>query len=250
MSTPIVVSNTKRDAEPLDEPDVHLDRLARQAEGGDADEHRAAAVRQAVEDGDLVALGRQLAGDGDAGRPGADDRDPLRARRDLGHDVRDAGRLVPLDEEALHRPDRQRAVDVAAAAGSLAGRRTDVRAHRGDRVRVARQDVALLEPALGGEVQVAAAVRPDRARFLALDVALEPGRVDRLDEEFLGLLDGQAGVPFPGVQDSGANGGSAGAPTAGIYHPPPRPCTSRSGGRRSRAGGLRRRGLTRPETRS
>ena len=60
-----------------------------------------------------------------------------------------------------------------------------------------RQDVALLEPALGGEVQVAAAVGPDRAGFLALDVALEPGGVDRLDEEFLGGVDGQADVPFP-----------------------------------------------------
>src|SRR6185436_127249 len=63
---------------------------------------------------------------------------------------------------------------------------------------LAGQDVALLEPALGREVEVAAAVRPDRTRFLAFDVALEPGRVDGLDEEFLGLLDGQAGVPFPG----------------------------------------------------
>ena len=71
------------DAEPLDEPDVHLDRLARQAERRDADEHRAAAVRQAVEDRDLVALRRELAGDGEPGRPGADDRDPLVARRDL-----------------------------------------------------------------------------------------------------------------------------------------------------------------------
>ena len=239
MSTPIVVSKTKRDAEPLDEPDVHLDRLAREAEGGHADEHRAAAVRQAVEDGHLVALGRELAGDRDAGRSGPDDRDALGAWRDLGHDVGDARCLVPLDEEALHRADRQRPVDVAAAAGAFARGGTDVRAHRGDRVRVARQDVALLEPALGGEVEVAAAVRPDRTRFLAFDVALEPGRVDGLDEEFLGLLDGQAGVPFPGLQDSGAYEDSAGAPTAGIYHPPL--CRAR------RAPGCRaRRKLTRP----
>ena len=127
----------------------------------------------------------------------ADDRHALLARRDLGHDVRDARGLVPLDEEPLHRPDRERPVDVATAAGPLARRRADVGAHRGDRVRVARQDVALLEPPLGGEVEVAAAVRPDRTRFLALDVALEPGGVDGLDEEFLGRLDGQAGRAFP-----------------------------------------------------
>ena len=161
-------------AELLDEPDVHLDRFARQAEGGHADEHRPAAVRQAVEDGHLEALERQLAGDGDPGRSGPDHGDPLVARGDRRDHVGDARGLVPLDEEALHCPDGQRPVDVAAAAGSLARRRADVRAHRGDRVRVAAEDVALLEPAFGGEVEVAPAVRPDRTRLLALDVALEP----------------------------------------------------------------------------
>ena len=201
----------ERHPEPLDESDVHLDRLARQAERRDADEHRPAAVRQRVEDGAPEALHRQLAGDGDPGRPGPDDRDPLVPRRDLGHDVGDAGCLVPLDEEPLHRPDGQRPVDVAAAASPLARGRADVRAHRGDRVRLARQDVALLEPALGGEVEVAAAVRPDGAGFLALDVALEPGRIDGLNEEFLVGIDRQGRgraflcAGFPGV--SGHEGG-------------------------------------------
>ena len=36
----------ERHAQPLDQPDVHLDRLARQAERRDADQHRAAAVGQ------------------------------------------------------------------------------------------------------------------------------------------------------------------------------------------------------------
>ena len=106
---------------------------------------------------------------------------------------------MPLDEEALHGADRQRPIDVAAAAGPLARGGADVRAHRRDRVRLARQDVPLLEPALGGEVQVAAAVRPDRAGFLALDVALQPGGVDGLDEEFLGGVDGQVGVCLSGA---------------------------------------------------
>ena len=230
------------DAEALDQPDVHLDRLARQAEGGDADEHRAAGVRQAVEDRDLVALGRELARDGEPGRTGPDDRDPLVARRDLGHDVRDARRLVPLDEEPLHRADRQRPVDVAATAGPLARGGADVRAHRRDRIRLARQDVALLEPPLGGEVQVAAAVRPDRAGFLAFDVALEPGGVDGLDEEFLGLLDGQAGVPFPDAQGRGRERKIGGAPTVRIYHPAPRTCTT---GRAAACVGRARAKLTR-----
>ena len=224
MSLPIVVLKTNVDAEPLDEADVHLDRLARQAERRHADEHRPAAVRQGVEDRAPEALHRQLAGDGDPGRPGADDRDALVARRDLGHDVGDAGGLVPLDEEPLHRPDGERPVDVAAAAGPLARGGADVRAHRRDRVRLAREDVALLEPALGGEVQVAAAVRPDRAGLLALDVALEPGRVDGLDEEFLVGIDRQGrGRAFlcaafpggPGTQAAGrSRAGVANLPSA------------------------------------
>ena len=215
MSRPMRVSYRKRHAQPLDQAEVHLDGLARQAEGGHADEHRAARVGQLVEDRHLVAGDGQLARDGDAGRPGADDRDGRVARRDERHVVGDAGGLVPLDEEALHGPDGQRPVDVAAAAGPLAGRRADVGAHRRDRVGLAREDVALLEAALGGEVQVAAAVRADRARFLALDVALEPGGVDRLDEEF--LVDGHGQVRCL----SDALGCEVGGPCgqARIYHP-------------------------------
>ena len=143
------------DAQPLHEPEVHLDGLARQAEGGHADEHRAAAVGQLVEDGDLVAGDGQLTRDGHARRAGADDRDRRVARRDGGHVVGDAAGLVPLRQEALHGADGQRPVDVAAAAGALARRRADVGAHRGDRVGLAREDVALLEAAFSGEVQVA-----------------------------------------------------------------------------------------------
>jgi hypothetical protein len=97
---------------------------------------------------------------------------------------------VPLEQEALHRPDGERAIDVAAAAGALAWRRADVGAHRGHGVRLAREDVALLEPPLGGQVQVPTAVGADGARLLALDVALEPGGVDRLNQEFLVGIDG------------------------------------------------------------
>ncbi len=197
-------------AQALDQADIHLDGFAWQTERGHADEHRAAAVRQAVEHRALVALHGKLARDRESGWTCADDRDPFRAGRDLGHDVRDARGLVPLDEEALHRPDRERTIDVAAAAGALAGCRTDVRAHGRDRVRLARQDVPLLEPALGREVQVAAAIRPDRTGFLALDVALQPGGVDGLDEEFLGGVDSQAGTCLSWrCRRSGANGRSA-----------------------------------------
>ena len=256
MSMPIVGVEHEPDAQPLDEADVHLDRLAREAERRDADEHRAAAEREAVVDRDLVAVGGQLAGDGDAGRSGADDRDALLARRDLGHDVGDAGRLVPLDEEALHGADRERAVDVAAPAGALARGRADVGAHRRDRVRLAGQDVALLEPALGGEVEVAPAVRADGACLLALDVALEPGCVDRLDEELLGLVDGhEADVPFLRVrQGDGELGGATRRPVeiqpwAARASSRPGPTGARPARRRRTVRTLAARRLTRCRTR-
>jgi hypothetical protein len=185
MSGPIFLSYLNVTPQPLHETGVHLDRLARQPEGRHADQHRAAGKREAVEDSHAVSLDRELTGDGDARRPGAHHRDALVAQRDLRDDVRNPGRFVPFDQEPLRRPDREWAVDVAAPAGALTGRRADVGAHGGNRVGLAREEVALLEPALGGRVEVAAAVRANRAGFLALDVALEPRSVHRLDEELL-----------------------------------------------------------------
>ena len=65
----------ERDAQALHEAEVHLDGLPRQAEGGHADEHRAAREGQLVEDGHLVAGDGQLARDREAGGTGADDGD-------------------------------------------------------------------------------------------------------------------------------------------------------------------------------
>ena len=94
---------------------------------------------------------------------------------------------IPGVNDAIETPER--AVDIAAPARAFARRGADVRAHGGHRVGVAGEDVPLLEATLGREVEVAAAVRADGTRFLALDVALEPGRIHRLDEEFLRGLD-------------------------------------------------------------
>ena len=204
------------DAQALHELEVHLDGVTRQPEGRHADEHRAAGHGQLVEDGDLVAGHGQLAGHGQPGRPGADDRDRGVTRRDEGHLVGDARLGMPLDEEALHGADGQRTVDVAAAAGPLAGGRADVGAHGRHRVGLAREDVALLEAALGGQVQVAAAVGAHRAGFLALDVALQPGRVHGLDEELLVAIDDHAGST---LLHGGLCGRSAGWPGwRRIYH--------------------------------
>jgi hypothetical protein len=94
---------------------------------------------------------------------------------------------MPLNKEALHGANGERAINVAAAAGALARGGADVGAHRGDRVRLAGEEIPLFEAPLGGEVQVAATVRADGARLLALNVALQPRGVDGLNEEFLGV---------------------------------------------------------------
>ena len=161
-----------------DPVDVELDDVSRQPEGRDADEGRAAAGGERLVDVDLVAPAAELLGRGQAGRPGTDDGHAAPGRRRDDDVVRHVVAVVPVDQEALHRADGERLVDVGAAAGLLAGSGADVAADRRDRVRVAGEDVALLEAALRGQHQVAAAVRVDRAAFLALDIALKPVDAD------------------------------------------------------------------------
>ena len=212
---------------------VELDDVARQAEGRDADEGRAAARGQRLVDVDLVAPAGELLGGGQAGRAGTDDRDAAAGRR-LHHDVvRHVVAVVPVDQEALHGPDGERLVDVGAAAGLLARRGAHVAADGGDRVRVAGEDVALLEPALGGQHQVAPAVRVDRAAFLALDVALKPVDAD------LGGLEPQRNR---GIADHGVVVALRAALTHGAIkerrdrcYPSPGPCTAQGDNARDRA---------------
>ena len=194
------------DAQALDQTHVHLDRFAGQPERRDTDQHRAAGVGQAVEDRALEALHRELPGDRHAGRSRANDRDALSAGFDVRHRIRDAGRFVPLDEEPFHRADGERPIDVAPPAGPLARRRADVGAHCRHGIRLPRQDVALFEPALRGEIQVAAAIGADGTRFLALDVALQPRRVDGLHEEVLVGVDRHVAECLSVVRTWGAGG--------------------------------------------
>ena len=172
-------------AESLDEAHVGLNCFARKSEGGNADEHRAAAVREAVIDGDLVALHGELARNGETGGAGTDHGDALGTWCDLWCNVGDARRGVPLHQKALHRANREWSIDVAATAGALTRGGADVRTHGGDGIRLAGEEVALFKATFGGEVEVAAAVGADGAGLLALDIALEPGGVYRLDQEVL-----------------------------------------------------------------
>ena len=174
-------------AELLNQAYVRLNRFAWESEGGDADQHGAAAVREAVIDGDLVALDGEFTRNGESGGTGANHRNALGARRDLRCNVRDARGGVPLHQEALHGANRERAINIAAATGALTWSGADVGAHCGDRIRIAGEEVALFELPFGGEVQVAAAVGANGAGLLALNVALKPRSIDRLYEEVLRL---------------------------------------------------------------
>ena len=174
-------------AELLNEAHVGLNRLAWEAEGGDADQHGAAAVREAVIDGDLVALDGEFTRNGEASRSGANHGHTLGARRDLRCNVRDARGGVPLHQEALHGADCKRAINVAAATGALAWSGADVGAHCGDRIRIAGEKVTLFEAPFGGEIQVAAAVGANGAGLLALNVTLKPRSIDRLNQKVLRL---------------------------------------------------------------
>ena len=78
----------KLHAETLDEAHVGLNRFTRKSECRNADEHRAAAIRQAVVNGDLVALHGELARHRETGRASTNHRNALGAWRDLWRNIR------------------------------------------------------------------------------------------------------------------------------------------------------------------
>src|SRR5678816_4249820 len=75
---------------------------------------------------------------------------------------------VLLGDEAFQRPNRDRCVNGAPAAGILAGRGTDAPADRSKRVGRPRDPERVLVAALGNQLDVAARIRPDRTAGLAL----------------------------------------------------------------------------------
>ena len=105
-----------------DVADLLVDHLLGQAEARDLAADHAAAAPLAVEDGDVVAERREVAGDGQRGRPGADERDALAVlrHRGLGQEARDV--VLVVGGDPLQPADRDRlGLDAAAPAGGLAG---------------------------------------------------------------------------------------------------------------------------------
>ena len=123
-----------RDTQCPDLVDFLLEQIGRQAVGRNAVAQLPAGLLQRLEDLDLVAVGAQVVGRGEAGRPGADDADALaRSGRDLRLRVAALSQAV-LGRLGLQRPDEDRAVAAAAHAGGFARRRADQAADQRQRV--------------------------------------------------------------------------------------------------------------------
>ena len=96
------------------------DHLGRQPVGRDGEAQEAAGLGRRLEDPDAVADAGQLPGGGQAGRAGADDRDPLPVRGRHRHARAVEVLVVPVVGEALEPADRQGALQLAAGALGLA----------------------------------------------------------------------------------------------------------------------------------
>ena len=107
----------KLDAQLLEAVDLALDNGLGQTELGDAVDEHAAAGEERLEDGDVKAVTRKLAGAGDAGGAGADDGDLLAVG---GLHLRLASKLRLVAQEALELADGHGLGLLAADAAALA----------------------------------------------------------------------------------------------------------------------------------
>ncbi len=201
-SVPMRRLHARLDAQVEDALDFGVEHFARRAEAGDAVAHHAAEEFMLVEDGDIVALERQLVGRRQAGGTAADDGDLLAGllRRRVELEVVRDGVLAEI---VLDGVDADVVFDLVAVAAGLAGRRADAAHHRRegigfgqaapgvflprhDRLAV-RADGRLLDAA--HDVQIAADVLAGRAATLAGRRRLDVGRalvgIAGLEDDFL-----------------------------------------------------------------
>ena len=119
-----------------------------------------------------------MAGDGgverraEAGRTGADDRDPLPGARTDRRPPRHLPGQVPVGGEPLHVVDRHRRVHQGTSALRLAGVRTDPAAGGRERVAVLDHPHRRLEVSVGHQGEVALDVDVGRAGLLARRLAV------------------------------------------------------------------------------
>ncbi len=140
------------DAQRQDLVDLPLQHVVREPVAGDAEAQHAARHALRLEHGDPVPEAGEVAGAGEAGGAGADDRhtfrvDPRR-RPDLLRGSDGVG------HEALERGDGDRFIDLAARAGALAEVGADAAADARERVGLGRHPVGFVEAAGGHERHV------------------------------------------------------------------------------------------------
>jgi hypothetical protein len=187
-----VVVEHDLDAQVGQPADLGVEDLARQPVLGDAVAHHAAGSVAGVVDLDLVAHHRQVVGSGQSGRAGADDQHPV-ARADGRAGVGPALLDGQVSEVALHRVDRDGAVQVGAVAGHLAG--------------------VVADPAVdGGEGIVGGELAPRLLLLVGLDET-QP-LLDVLAGGAAGVAGGQHvevhGAPGPDRRDAPGGGGQVG----------------------------------------
>ena len=155
-----------------------VEHFGRQAERRNVGAHQAARTIELLEDRHRVAERRQIVGDGERRRAGADERDALAVllRRRLGQHLRDVIAIVGGD--ALEAADGDGlAVDASAPAGRLA--RTIARAPEdaGEHVRLAVEEIRFGEAPLRDQSNVLGDVGVRRARPLAIDYLVVVARI-------------------------------------------------------------------------
>ena len=157
-------------AEAGDIADLLVDHLLREAEPGDLAADHAARPRLAVEQDQLIAEGREVAGHGQRGRAGAHQGHPLAVplRRDRRHEGPDV--LLVVGRHALEPADGHRLLlDPSATAGRLAGPVAGPPQDAGEDVRLPVDHVGVIVPAIGDQADVFRHGRVGRAGPLAVD---------------------------------------------------------------------------------
>jgi len=193
-------------AEGEDLVDLRANEGPRQSILGDAEPHHPPGLLRSLEHRHGVTEQGEVVRGGEAGRPGPDDGDRTPGRVALRHvaghrqmpgvPVAFVNQVVAqavlgvrarrFDTEALggetfERANRDGRVDRAAAAGVLARRRTHAAADGRQRIGGAGDEVGLLVPPLGNQLDVPPGIRRDRAPRLALDLVLPLGQVGQAD---------------------------------------------------------------------
>ena len=166
-----------------------LHHVAGQAIFGQAEVEHAARHLRCFEDGDGIAHQGEIVRGRKAHRARADD---CNSKGKLG--LRAAGvhidgmarlRTVALGKKALERADRDGLIDLAAAAGCLAGMSADASADAGHGIGLARYAVGFFKLTLGNELHIAAGIGVRGTGHHAGEVGVQPIPVNLLVDESL-----------------------------------------------------------------